>query len=133
MGVITIAGLLLVLSQSGSIVAAETIPAGESIVMDKLVVDGDEDPSHLSGLVSREARRTIYANQAVTMDNTRPRRIVARNQVVTLSYRQAGLEINLSGRAMGAAALGEQVQVMNLSTREMLSGTVQKDGSVLVQ
>jgi len=50
-----------------------------------------------------------------------------------LSYRQAGLEINLSGRAMGAAALGEQVQVMNLSTREMLSGTVQKDGSVLVQ
>ena len=80
MGVLTIAGLLLVLSQGGSMVAAETIPAGEPIVMDKLVVEGDEDPSHLSGLVSREARRTIYANQPVTMDNTRPRRIVARNQ-----------------------------------------------------
>jgi flagella basal body P-ring formation protein FlgA len=78
-------------------------------------------------------KRTVYAGQPITLDNTRPVRLVTRNQVVTIKYISGPLEISTTGRAMGEAAANETVSVLNLQSRQLVQGIVQADGWVLAQ
>ncbi len=131
---VTICAAVLALAVGASdMVAAETIPAGEKIAPGLVDTAEGTPVAPDAELFSREARRTIYAGQTVTLDNTRPVRLVERNQIVSVSFRHGGLEITMPARAMGAAAQGEWVKVMNTQTREMLSGIVQDGGWVLVK
>jgi flagellar basal body P-ring formation protein FlgA len=84
-------------------------------------------------LVGREVRRTIYAGQSITADNTRPPMLVKRNQVVTLKYIKGALEITTTGRALGEAGLSETVSVLNPDSRQLVQGIVQEGGWVLAQ
>lgn len=135
MSTLAAAGLLALnaLTGASTLVAADVIRAGERITPDKVAVEGETADPADKPILGREVRRTVYAGQAITLDNTRPARLVKRNQVVTVKYISGALEISLSGRAMEAAALGEPVTVLNLNSREMIHGIVQKDGWVLAQ
>lgn len=123
----------LALSNASSLVASEVIRAGDLVTPANAAIDG-EDTSALDVLMTgREAKRTIYAGQPVTMDNTRPARLVTRNQIVTVKYISGGLEISTTGRAMGEASLNELVSVLNLQSRQLVQGIVQENGWVLAQ
>lgn len=126
-------GLFVLIFESSGVVAAKTIPAGEMITPDVLASEDGSFAEPEADLFSREASRTIYAEQAVTLENTRPHRVIERNQILPITYRVDGLEIRISGRAMGAAAIGENVRVMNTNTRQMLTGVAQEDGSVTIK
>ena len=121
----------IALTGASSMVASEVIRAGDLVTP----VNASSDASDASedGIFGREAKRTIYAGQSITMDNTRPARLVERNQIVTVKYIQGGLEISTTGRAMGEAALNEPVTVLNLQSRQMVQGIVQESGWVLAQ
>jgi flagella basal body P-ring formation protein FlgA len=120
------------LADTSGFVATEVIRAGAVITPSHIETLGElrEDPGYLIG---REARRTIYTGQRVTSENTRPARLVARNQIVTVKYMQGGLEISTTGRAMGEASLYEPVTVMNLKSRQLVQGIVQENGWILAQ
>lgn len=122
--------LLAIGLQLANLVAAQTIPAGDRIAPEN--VEG-EASSEEADLFLREARRTIYAGQPVTHENTRRHRIIERNQLVTVRYQQGSLEISMPARAMEAAAAGDLLKMMNTDSRELLTGVVQDDGWVLVQ
>jgi flagella basal body P-ring formation protein FlgA len=51
---------------------------------------------------------------------------------VTLVFRRGPLRITAEGRALSAAAAGEPVRALNLSSRSTVSGTAMEDGSVVV-
>ncbi|KCZ97653.1 flagellar basal body P-ring formation protein FlgA [Hyphomonas polymorpha PS728] len=123
----------LSLSNASSLVASEVIRAGDLVTPGNATADTGVAVSLDEPVVGREARRTIYAGQPVTMDNTRPARLVARNQIVTVKYIAGGLEISTTGRAMGEAALNEPVTVLNLQSRQLVQGIVQENGWVLAQ
>ena len=69
----------------------------------------------------------------VSMDDTRPARLVRRNQLVTVKFVSGALEITTTGRAMGEATEDEAVAILNLNSKKIVNGIVQKDGWVLVQ
>ncbi|MGE6699435.1 flagellar basal body P-ring formation chaperone FlgA [Hyphomonas sp. NPDC076900] len=123
----------LALSNASSLVASEVIRAGDLVTPANATADTGVAVSLDEPVVGREAKRTIYAGQPVTMDNTRPARLVARNQIVTVKYIAGGLEISTTGRAMGEAALNEPVTVLNLQSRQLVQGIVQENGWVLAQ
>lgn len=123
---------MLLLPGSGTIVATDVIRAGDIVTASNADQDGSYS-SNDEGMLGREARRTIYAGQEITLDNTRAPRLVRRNQIVTVKYVSGALEISTTGRAMGEAALNEPVSVLNLQTRQMVHGIVQESGWVLVQ
>ncbi len=135
MSILTSLGASLVLAAAGttSFVANDVIRAGD-VVMPSMIAteDGLAAPSD-HPVIGREVRRTVYAGQQVSMNNTQPARLVTRNQVVTVKYIRGGLEITTSGRAMSEAAVNESVTVLNLSSRKMVNGTVQPEGWVLAQ
>lgn len=124
---------LLALTDASSLVASEVIRAGDLVTPVNAAADPGAEAGMEDAIIGREARRTIYAGQPVTMDNTRPARLVTRNQIVTVKYIQGGLEITTTGRAMGEASLNEQVAVLNLQSRQMVQGIVQENGWVLAQ
>lgn len=126
-------GAIVTFSGSSSLVAAEVIRAGDSVTVANAELPADEDPGAYDLFVGREVKRTVYAGQPITIENTRPARLVTRNQVVTIKYISGPLEISTTGRAMGEAALNETVSVLNLQSRQMVQGVVQADGWVLAQ
>lgn len=119
------------LTGASSMVASEVIRAGDLVTPANATSEAGYAAEE--GIIGREAKRTIYAGQQVTMENTRPARLVERNQIVTVKYIQGGLEISTTGRAMGEAALNEPVTVLNLQSRQMVQGIVQESGWVLAQ
>lgn len=133
MSILAAAGLsaFIAFTSASSLVASEVIRAGDLVT--PVNASSDSADAAEEGILGREAKRTIYAGQPITMDNTRPARLVARNQIVTVKYIQGGLEISTTGRAMGEAALNEPVTVLNLQSRQLVQGIVQESGWVLAQ
>ena len=122
-----------VFADASSLVAAEVIPAGDGVTVANAELRDGDGPEVYDLYAGREVRRTVYAGQPITLENTRSAHLVTRNQVVTIRYISGPLEISTSGRAMGDAALNETVSVLNLQSRQMVQGVVKADGWVLVQ
>jgi flagellar basal body P-ring formation protein FlgA len=126
-------GALTAVTDASSLVAAEVIRAGDRVSAANAVTDVGSAADTGEPLVGREVRRTIYAGQSITADNTRPPMLVKRNQVVTLKYIKGALEITTTGRALGEAGLSETVSVLNPDSRQLVQGIVQEGGWVLAQ
>ena len=126
-------GAVAVLADASSLVAAEVIPAGDGVTVANAELRDGDGPEVYDLYAGREVRRTVYAGQPITFENTRSARLVTRNQVVMIKFISGPLEISTSGRAMGDAALNETVSVLNLQSRQMVQGVVKADGWVLVQ
>tara|TARA_R110000787_G_scaffold26798_1_gene74755 strand:- start:8019 stop:8426 length:408 start_codon:yes stop_codon:yes gene_type:complete len=125
--------VIAAVTDASSLVAAEVIRAGDRVSAANAVTDAGSAADAEETLLGREVRRTIYAGQSITTDNTRPPMLVKRNQVVTLKYISGALEITTTGRALGEAGLSETVSVLNPDSRQLVQGIVQEGGWVLAQ
>lgn len=64
-----------------------------------------------------------------TSDVTEPQ-VVTRNAPVTVLFKVGAMTLTVKATAMGAAAAGDPVDVMNTATKKILHGIAQPDGSV---
>jgi flagella basal body P-ring formation protein FlgA len=126
-------GAILAFGGGSSLVAAEVIRAGDGVTVANAELPDGESPETYDLFVGREVKRTVYAGQPITLENTRPARLVMRNQVVTIKYINGPLEISTTGRAMAEGGLNDTVSVLNLQSRQLVQGVVQADGWVLAQ
>ena len=118
------------------LVPARTIRAKEVISYDDLAWKKADAPgaiSQLEDVVGNEARITLYQGRPISRSDIGPAAIIDRNQIVTVLFVRGGLEISTEARALNRAAIGEQVRVMNLSSRTTISGVVTKTGTIRVK
>jgi len=118
---------------TSSLVATEVIRAGDRLSPANVSTESGDVVSSDDPVIGREVRRTVYVGQEITLDDTRPARLIRRNQVVTVKFVSGTLEITTTGRAMGEATEDESISVLNLSSKKIVSGIVQEGGWVLVQ
>ena len=78
------------------------------------------------------ARRTLPAGTVLSAGDLAAPRLVRRGDAVALISRRGGVEVRVSGRALGDAGENERVAVENLSTRRVLQGRVGPGGDVVV-
>ena len=110
-----------------SVQAARPIKANSTISPDDLVLVEANVPGAIANLtdaVGLEARRTLYPGRPVMISDLGPVSIVERNQLVELVFSMGTLRISADGRALGRAALGQRVRVMNSDSRLTVTGTV---------
>ena len=123
--------LMIGAGDAGIIIATRTLPANTVVAAADLDVqeggDGLRDP-----LVGMEVVTTILAGQQVRIEQLRPATVIQRNQRVTLRYHADGLEIVTEGRAMDRAAPGTVIGVMNLASRLIVQGVVDRNGTINV-
>jgi flagella basal body P-ring formation protein FlgA len=86
----------------------------------------------LEAAVGREARVALYPGRPILEEQLGAPALIERNQMVRMSYMRGPLSIVTEGRALDRAAAGEPVRVMNLASRQTVSGTVAADGSIRV-
>ncbi|MEL7464236.1 MAG: flagellar basal body P-ring formation chaperone FlgA [Pseudomonadota bacterium] len=119
----------------GALFAARTIPAGALISP----ADVKQSAKPIAGaltkpeeVVGREARVALYAGRAILRGDVRDPALVDRNQMVVMRFSRGPLAIRAEGRALDRGAAGERVRVMNLSSRNVVSGVVLEDGDIAV-
>ena len=126
-------GLAAQMLGGSSLVVKEGIRAGDTVTAANISTETGALVDTDNPLLGREVRRTVYVGQELSMDDTRPARLVRRNQLVTVKFVSGALEITTTGRAMGEATEDEAVAILNLNSKKIVNGIVQKDGWVLVQ
>ena len=118
-----------------SLVATRTIRAKSLVAAEDLALVSAELPGALSdpGLaVGLEARVAIYAGKPVRPGDLGPPTLVDRNQLVTLIFLSGGLAISTEGRALARGSEGDDIRVMNLGSRNTVTGRIGPDGAVYV-
>lgn len=84
-------------------------------------------------VVGQEARITLYPNRPIRPGDVGPPALVERNQFVMLVYDTGGLRIVTEGRVLGRGAEGDRVRVLNLSSKQAVSGMIRADGWIEVE
>lgn len=108
-----------------------TVLAPTDLITRRVSVPGAiEDPLQAIGM---ETRVALYAGRPVRLGDIGPPALVDRNQIITLRYDRGGVVIESVGRALARGGLGDRVRVMNLSSRSIVWGGVQQDGSVRIE
>lgn len=111
-----------------ALIATEVIRSGDLVSEANSEMDASYTGLIDPGLIGREVRRTVYIGQEIKPENTRSRRLVRRNQMVSVKYLAGNLEILITARALGEASAGETVEVMNTQSRKVITGTVTDQG-----
>jgi flagellar basal body P-ring formation protein FlgA len=118
-----------------SLVATRTIRAKSLVAAEDLTLVSAELPGALTNAadaVGLEARVAIYAGKPVRPGDLGPPTLVERNQLVTLVFLSGGLAISTEGRALARGSEGDDVKVMNLGSRNTVTGRIGPDGAVYV-
>ncbi len=121
------------------LVLARGIAAGQPITEDALVQE-NRDASRIVGAtlndpqlaVGKVARRTLVAGTVLLAGDLLSPRLVQRGDSVALISRRGGVEVRMSGKALGNAGENDKVMVENLSSHRVVQGTVGVGGEVWV-
>jgi flagella basal body P-ring formation protein FlgA len=103
--------------------AAQNLRAGTVLHASDLTVEGD-DASALAAFVGLELKRAAYTGKVLAASDVGPATAVARNAIVQLEFARGPLVITTEGRALDAGAVGDQVRVMNLTSKVVLTAVV---------
>lgn len=118
-----------------TVVAARTIRPQAIIGAADLAVIEKTVPGALAvaeDALGQEARVVLYAGRPIRPQDIGPPAIIERNQIVTLYYRSGALTIAADARSLGRGGVGDSIRVMNLASRNTVTGYVLADGTVTV-
>jgi flagellar basal body P-ring formation protein FlgA len=119
-------------------VLARNIQRGEIIKSSDVLVERrpraevGTDLAGRNGAVGMQARRQLREGQALKAADLAKPDLVTRDQGVTLVYQATGLYLTIRGKALDGGAEGDVVNVMNLQSKRVVSGTVTGRGQVTV-
>ena len=122
-------------AQADTVLAARTLRPAEILgPSDIRIIDADTPGTYsdAAAVLGQEARVVLYAGRAIPIGDVRPPALIGRNDAVALVYHRDGLEIIAEGRALGRAAAGELIDVLNSASHQRLTGRVLPDGRVRV-
>jgi len=116
-------------------VAARTLRTHSIIGQSDIVLLENFTPgafAKISDVVGKETRSIIYPGRPIFTRDIGPPSVVKRNEIVSLVYRNGFLAISAEGRALARGGIGEQIKVMNISSRTTVVGIVSGPGIVRV-
>ncbi len=128
--------LLLIFAQAAP---ADTLIANRTLRAQTII--GPQDvkiaPTDIAGtyiapeeVIGQETRVAIYAGRPIRIEDVGPPAIVERNQIVTLAFATDYLTILTDGRALARGGVGDRIRVMNLASRQIITGTILENGTV---
>jgi len=80
----------------------------------------DDAITGMDGLVGREAKRGLRANEAIRAADVKRPAAIEKGDTVVIVYQRPGLTLTARGRALEEAALGETIRLVNLQSNRTL-------------
>ena len=126
---------MMATASDADIVAKRTIRAQAILTEDDLAIRAGASSNaetELLEFVGMETREVLYAGRPISRSQLGEPAIVQRNEIVQMIYLTGSVQIVTEGRALGRAALGETIRVMNLGSRTTVSAQVEGPARVRV-
>ena len=111
-------------------IRSQTVLVAEDLALAEAAVPGGL--ASIEDAVGLEAKIALYPGRPILMRQLRAPALVERNAMVRMSYVSGPLRIVTDGRALDRAGAGEPVRVMNLASKQTVTGVVAADGSIEV-
>ena len=86
--------------------------------------------AELDDLIGKQLQRQSRAGMMLKLSDVAEPVVVARNDLVMVLLRSGAMTLSVKGQALGNAAAGEPVDVLNTLTKKILHGIARPDGSV---
>jgi flagella basal body P-ring formation protein FlgA len=121
-----------------ALIYARNIPAGETLVADDLIWAEVPAAAHLSDPLGDQdaasgkiARRPLRAGAPAVARDLVGAKVIHRDDIVAVIFRDDGMVLSLQGRALGDAATGEPVQILNLASKKTVEAVASGPGRAL--
>jgi flagella basal body P-ring formation protein FlgA len=111
-------------------IRSRTLLTAEDLTLVEEAVPGGV--ASIEEAAGREAKVVLYPGRPILLSQIGPPALVERNALVRMNYVDGPLRIATEGRALDRGGVGEAVRVMNLASRQTVTGTVAADGSIEV-
>lgn len=116
---------------------ARPISAGEIVQPEDLVwgkaamapADAPNDPDTIIGLA---ARRPLRPGAAVAARDVSAPMVIKANEIVTLTYDNQGVSLALQAKALSGGAVGETINVQNVTSKKTVQAVVTGPGQAAV-
>ncbi len=134
--------LLAALTLAPFAAAAQTVVPARPIRAQTLITEADLSVideatpgafADIGAVVGREARATLYTGRPILENQVGSPAVIERNQLVRMTFADGPLSIVTEGRALDRAGVGEEARVMNLTSKQIVTGTVAANGSIEVK
>lgn len=101
---------------------------------DVQVIKGEAPGTYvaLNEVIGQEARVVLYAGRPIRIEDIGPPALIDRNQIVTIYYIAGPLVIAAEARSLSRGGVGDTIRVMNLGSRNTVTGIIRADGTVTV-
>jgi flagella basal body P-ring formation protein FlgA len=116
---------------------ARNVNAGEVLSAEDIVwatagrtpMDAPRDADAAIGLT---VRKPVRAGTAVSARDLTVPRVIAKDDSVSVHYRQGGITLALKGKALSAASVGEPVRVLNPGSKSIIEAVAAGPGLAVV-
>lgn len=118
------------------VVPSRTIrPAAIITAQDVTLRNGSRNDSfdRVEDVIGQEARIALYPGRPIPFDAIGPPAIISRNQIVQMRFEGRGILISTEGRALERGGVGDRVRIMNLTSKSVMFGYVEPDGTISVK
>lgn len=122
-------------AQAQSVQVVRPVRAQAVLTPDDLTVADGRVPGAaetIDEVVGREAKVALYPGRPIFASQLGTPALVERNALVKMIYVDGPLRIATDGRVLDRAAAGDLVRVMNLNSKQTVTGTVAPDGTITV-
>ncbi|WP_293676300.1 flagellar basal body P-ring formation chaperone FlgA [uncultured Phenylobacterium sp.] len=124
-------GNIDILTWARSISAGEVIRPAD-LVWGKAATAPADAPSDPDMMVGQAARRALRAGAAVTGRDVAALQVVKANEIVTLVYENGGVSLSLQAKALSGGAVGETINVQNVTSKKTVQAVVTGPGQAAV-
>lgn len=131
--------LLLLITANGvaadTVFATETLRAKQVVTANLVEVQSNDvrgAARTLEDVLGFELKRAVYAGKPILLSNLSKAAIVERNQRVRAHFTNGPLKIEIDARALERGAVGDLIEIMNLSSRKKILAEVLDNGQLRV-
>lgn len=128
---VTVRGNVEVLTWARSIQTGEMIQP-EDLVWGKAAMAPADAPNDADAVIGLAARRPLRAGAAVAGRDVSAPQVVKANEVVTLTYDNGGVSLSLQAKALSSGAVGETINVQNVTSKKTVQAVVVGPGQAAV-
>ena len=119
------------------LVYARSLSVGEIVQASDLqwsreAVATADAPRDAETVIGLAARLPLREGSAVSAHELIAAKVIRRDQMISVDYAADGVSLSLSARAMSDAAVGDMVQVMNLSSKKVIQAVATGPGHAAV-
>jgi flagellar basal body P-ring formation protein FlgA len=119
------------------LVYARNLSVGEIVQASDLqwsdeAVAGPDAPGEAERVIGMAARLPLREGAPVAEHELVAAKVIRRDQMISVDYEDGGVSLSLSAKAMADGAVGDVIQVMNLTSKKMLQAVATAPGHAAI-